>query len=138
MLFIKTGLSTFGLLRDAVCRLFHLVCKTNLGVELVTSLEEGKFQGDSKCQAFIQSVACGKANTELFLKKKTFSFLGFRFCHWKCAIRNTPCSHSKTWNGSQAPTRWCWCLFCSLADKLLLPQGLPQFSTSGSCGVWCS
>lgn len=29
------------------------------------------------------SVACGKANTELLLKKKTLNLLGFRFWHWK-------------------------------------------------------
>lgn len=33
MLLIKVGLSTmFGLLRDAVCRIFHLVSKKNLSV----------------------------------------------------------------------------------------------------------
>lgn len=33
MLLIKVGLSTmFGLLRDAICRIFHLVSKKNLSV----------------------------------------------------------------------------------------------------------
>lgn len=38
--------------------------------ELVTSIEEVKFQGHYEGQAFSQSVACGKAKSELFLKKK--------------------------------------------------------------------
>lgn len=40
-----------------------------------------------------------------------------------CAIRNTPRSHSRTGNGSQAPARWCWCLFSSLPDEPAAASG---------------
>lgn len=142
MLFIKIGLSTtFSLLRDAVCRWFHLDCKKTCVWRVGYFTRGNEVPGDSQWQAFIQC-CLWKSQYRTISKKENFQASGVSILPLEIegsvpsgippapavrlglGVRHLP-------DGIGA---------CSLPCQmsLLLPQGLPQLPASGSCSVWCS